>query len=100
MKKVCIGTSNIASLIARSVCKVEEIHMGEDGVYYGYITEDVSELMGEKKLVFEGRNWLKIYDDHGLVFDDNNYHQYKIYDYCNGYDPTIIIECIKKDTLD
>lgn len=73
---VYVGESDIASLIVRSCGddRVAVLDFGGDGAYQAYhcIGDDVE--IGEHYVpVFEGHSWLKIYDDHGLAYNENRY---------------------------
>lgn len=95
MERICIGSSEIASLVVRSVCKLEELRMGEDGIYFVYLTKNANDYKGEKELVFTCENWLKIYDDNGLVYNNDKCKYYNIYRCWDEYDPTLLIECLE-----
>lgn len=75
-EKENIGASDIASLIlvgpGESGLQLKELAFGEDGAYDAYMVdgEDV-EIGSHYKEVFEFKNWLKIYDDDGLVYRTN-----------------------------
>lgn len=64
-EKVCIGGSDIASLLFRQPMEVKEIGTGEDGTYYAYIidTEEDIEIGEHYEKVYETNGWLMIYDD-------------------------------------
>lgn len=78
-KIISLGCSDIASLTVRSCGNVGEINFGEDGNYKAYeITEDC-EIPSHYEKVFEGENWLKIYDDFGLCYSANKGKTVTIY---------------------
>lgn len=69
-ERVYIGDSDMAELAVRSVQRVGLLAFGKDGCYHAYecFGEDV-QIGDHYKKVFEGETWLKIYDDHELVYD-------------------------------
>lgn len=85
-KKVHIGTSDIAALTLRSVCDVANLSFGGDNSYYAYECFGEVEIPERYNLVFEGKTWLRIYDDNGLSYIKHKHGQtVKIYR-CGDYD--------------
>lgn len=66
-EKVFIGGSNIASLTLRSPIDATVLNFGEDNNYLAYVVDAEAEIGEHYKKVYECENWLKIYDDDGLV---------------------------------
>lgn len=67
-QKEHIGESDIASLTIRSGNNVDKLNFGEDGNYEAYIVTEVAHIGEHYSLVFEGTNWIRIYDDTELTF--------------------------------
>lgn len=66
---MALGSSDIASLVARGCDNLAEIKMGGDGSYKAhYITEEC-EIPNHYEKVFECHHWIKIYDDDIMVAD-------------------------------
>jgi hypothetical protein len=62
-----LGYSDIASIIVRTVNKLEEVHFGGDGDYSAWIVRgDSAKIPSHYHPVFEDASagWLDIYDDH------------------------------------
>lgn len=68
-EKKNIGESDIASLTVRSGMNVGVLNFGEDGVYQAYIVNSEAEIGEHYDLAFEGKNWIRIYDDFGKSFE-------------------------------
>ena len=69
--KSYIGSSDYAAILV-SGCKdgnldSQYIHFGEDGTYNAYIVNGNAEIVSHYELEGEFENWLKVYDDHGLI---------------------------------
>lgn len=67
-QKKYIGSSDIASLTIRSGNNVDMLHFDEDGEYRAYIITEPAEIGEHYNLVFEGKHWIRIYDDDELTF--------------------------------
>ena len=67
--KICIGDSDIASLVVRDTSGVRELRFGGDNCYYAYECFGEIEIGGHYHKVFDLTAWVKIYDDQGLVYD-------------------------------
>lgn len=61
--KKFIGESDIAALTIRSGMNCTSLNFGIDSAYQAYIVTDEAEIGKHYELVFEGENWLRIYDD-------------------------------------
>ena len=81
-KKVYLGNSDIASLIAQDADGVTEIKFGADGTYEAYeCLGDNVQIDEHYKLVHQAKQWLRIYDD-----DECTYLRcYKEYRNCDIY---------------
>lgn len=70
--QVYIGCSDIATLIAvgpnDTQSLARELRFLEDNDYYAYVVDSEAEIPKTFELVLTFRNWLKIYDDGGLVY--------------------------------
>lgn len=70
-EKICIGDSDIASLILAGCdengLKVEILHFGGDGNYSAYMVEGEALIGSHYEKVATFSHWLKIYDDGGLA---------------------------------
>jgi hypothetical protein len=68
--KVWLGESDIAALTLRSGNGIYDLKFGEDGSYHAYecVGDDV-EIGSHYTKVFEGRRWLKVFNDYRLVYD-------------------------------
>lgn len=69
--KTYIGSSDYAALLTAG-CRdgkldSQYIHFGEDGIYNAYIVDSDAEIGSHYELQIEFQNWLKVYDDQGLV---------------------------------
>ena len=65
-EKRCIGESDIARLIFRSVSKTIDVGTGMDGAYKAYIvTEPNVEIGGHYEEILSCQRWLCVYDDTG-----------------------------------
>ena len=62
-KKIYIGESDISSLTLRSCGNVASLDFGIDAAYFAYAVFGEAEIGEHYTLVFEGKGWLKIYDD-------------------------------------
>lgn len=94
-EKICIGSSDIALLIAvgcgNDDLKVSAISFEEDGFYTAYLCGNVTEIPSHYRKVFECTAWLKIYDDYGLAFDSNSFGDFNHFEiFRSGADGTII----------
>lgn len=68
---VSLGASDMASLLIRSGSQVELLSFGEDAAYKAWYVEDKNiEIPKHYQLKIVTNNWLKIYDDYELVFDE------------------------------
>lgn len=70
-ERTYIGSSDYAALLV-SGCKdgkldSQYIHFGEDGIYNAYIVDGNAKIGNHYELECEFENWLKVYDDQGLV---------------------------------
>lgn len=70
-EKSYIGASDYAALLITG-CKdgklhSQYIHFGEDGTYSAYVVDGNAEIGSHYELEGEFENWLKVYDDHGLI---------------------------------
>lgn len=71
-----IGTSDYSKLVTVGCGMLGNVHaeilgFGEDNDYYAYVVDD-SATIGEHYIpVFEYYNWMKMYDDNGLVNEFN-----------------------------
>lgn len=69
--KEYIGASDIASLIlvgfSDAGLKLFGLHFGGDGRYQAYIIDDTVFIPSHYKMVAIFNEWMKIYDDEGLV---------------------------------
>lgn len=66
--KKFIGESDIASLTLRSETSCAALNFGMDAAYMAYIVTEEAEIGSHYKLIFEGKSWLKIFDDTELTF--------------------------------
>ena len=66
-ERVFIGDSDVASLICESKNGVLSLRFGADGHYMAYIVDAECVIPDYYTFVWEGRNWLCIYDDEGLT---------------------------------
>lgn len=66
--KKFIGESDIASLTIRSETSCVALNFGLDAAYMAYIVTEEAEIGNHYKLIFEGKSWLKIFDDTELTF--------------------------------
>ena len=79
-EKVYIGSSDIASLAFRSVCKLEDVRFGGDGCYSAYeVFGDDVEIGAHYRKVFSGDTWLWIFDDTGRAYN-SGYHDGMVVD--------------------
>ncbi len=84
MMEKFIGTSDIASLIFKfgEPGNVTEVDFGQDGYYTARIASRNERIPAQYRLVAEGKNWLKVYDDTGLTYEspiDKLYTAIKVY---------------------
>lgn len=79
--KIWLGESDITALTIRSVDSVYNLKFGADGSYHAYECFGDVEIGGHYIKVFEGRRWLKIYDNTNLTYDKyfTKYSQVDIY---------------------
>lgn len=77
--RVFIGSSEIATIIAKGPMVLGEIAFGEDSSYYAYLVDGECEIPSAYKLVFETDGWLKLYDDYSLTVDMWSKGSIKIY---------------------
>ncbi len=69
--KIFIGASDYAVLVAAMPGReklTRDLSFGADGGYYAYLVPKTAEIDEHYNLVDSGVDWLKIYDDNGLVF--------------------------------
>lgn len=87
-KKIPLGDSDIATLIVYGKLDTAvtgsyrwtfgkdgttipfKLQFGEDGDYSAYLVDDECRVPESYELRLSGKVWLKIYDDHGLVFSE------------------------------
>lgn len=73
--KIYIGGSDIAALVMvgcdRDWVSSQILKFGEDGDYRAYYVDEPATIGAHYEKVASFTNWLKIYDDVGLVFDEN-----------------------------
>lgn len=68
--QIFIGESDIASLTIRSAGAVGILNFGIDGIYNAYIVDECAEIGSHYHKVYEGENWLTIFDDNELTFKE------------------------------
>lgn len=68
-EKKNIGESDIASLTVRSGMNVGVLNFGKDGAYQAYLVKGEAEIGEHYNLTFEGKRWIRIYDDFGKSFE-------------------------------
>lgn len=76
-ERICLGGSDIASLIAVGYdcpeLKTAVIGFGGDGDYIAHLCGAETVIPEHYRKVFECTGWLKIYDDYNLVYDSKEY---------------------------
>ena len=82
--KVWLGESDIAALTVRSVYDVYNLKFGGDGSYHAYECFGDVKIGKHYKKEFEGRCWLKIFDDNSLRYDKSFDEYDKVDIYCSG----------------
>lgn len=69
--KISLGCSDMACLIVRSGSQLEFLHFGQDDCYDAwYVDKKDVEIPDHYKLKIKTSNWLSIYDDDELVFNE------------------------------
>ena len=95
--KISIGTSDIASLTVvtpredGNLNLASSLHFGADGSYSAYLCAGDVEIGEHYRLVTTGCEWLKIYDDDGLVLDVMPDDDSRIVDIYRGGDMGCVI---------
>lgn len=68
--RICLGRSDIASLVLRSPCDVRLLNFGEDDAYYAWFVKNEGvEIPSHYHEVYRCQHWLKIYDDEMKTVD-------------------------------
>lgn len=69
--KIHIGISDMACLVLRSGNKLEFLNFGQDDNYSAWYIDDISiKIPNHYHLVASFENWLMIYDDEELMFNE------------------------------
>lgn len=84
--KVDLGFSDEACLVVESLkedynIKLDLLRFEEDGNYYAYLCDEKVDIPDFYELVFEGKHWIRIYDNEGLTFtfDGDDIKIYRAY---------------------
>jgi hypothetical protein len=92
-KEISFGSSDVSRLIVDSPNQLEHLEFGSDGAYKAYIVGEKTEIPSHYQKKLEMKNWVKIYDDSGLVA---SFHADKIIFYRAG-EFTAIVQLISHE---